>query len=111
MQRIWKESVERWSLFRLKHFSSRNSFVPIPQDYEHDHPKQQENKKTTNNGDPQSSSQELSIIKNILNKKSKVLQRVSIDNKAIYSTKNLLNTKQLIALTYFALTAVNILQI
>lgn len=115
MQQFWKEWTRRWSLCRIKHAIHSKNFVPIPQEYKDDEDIIQNHNDGLNNEDLQPLNQHQSLFERfILQFKSKSLPREVLRtcpigdkfSKVEVSKANLLNTTQLMGLTFFALTGV-----
>ena len=114
MLQIWKDWTE-WFLSKTKHLTNHNQFVPIPQEHKDDEHIKQTQNHVSNNNDPQPSNQCQTFLQKFMaNASSKTVPRqvfrdaclLGVESEAEPPKANLLNTKQLLGLTYFAFTAV-----
>ncbi|KAG0577326.1 hypothetical protein KC19_5G148200 [Ceratodon purpureus] len=111
MKRNWEEWTRKWLLCKTNISLKSNHFVPIPQEHKDDEHTQQGNNGVPTDKDSQSSSDSQSLFEKFMSHARstslprQVLRTCPIsDTDVKHSKANLLNTKQLFALTFFALT-------
>jgi len=114
MPQFWEEWTRKWLSCRINYWMGGNSFVPIPQEHKDDEHILQSHNDVSNSKEDDQQYCSLSLYeKFIINAKSEtlpkqVLRTCSISGtNAHISKSNFLNTKQLLGITFFALTGVS----
>ena len=113
MQQTWEVWRRRWLNYKTKFSTSGNYFVPIPQEHTDDEHIQESHNDDSNNEGPQAPTQHQSLFQQFMlhacsrTVPRQVLRTCPIGDNTKYSKANLLNTKQLMGLTFFAMTGVS----
>lgn len=106
MKQMWEKKDATWSHYKMKHFPI-NHFMPIPQNIEHEEGAQATN--SIASPQPLNTHQHDSFIEGILHFEGnplpdQALHKSSMASHAHYSKTHLLSTKQLLGLTFFAVS-------